>query len=386
MRILLWAPFGAGEHYWGPGTSAYRLFGCSLLENITLDLAHGFENQKDPKNIFSKIFFISNLKQKRFFSTLKFLIYSWFFVYKHYKEYDVVYCLGAFEISFRPALWFESRGVRSFCKITDEKGGIKEHSFISRVFGISNNRRKRINDISGYISISSKIRDLLLDIGVHPEKIFYIPNGVNTDTFKPANNEYEKEILRKRYGFNINQFIVLFVGGISARKRPFELIKVFHELLYSNEIPNIHLILLGPDRSGKEKLLETINIFIDNNNIGNFITHFEHSHNPQDFYRMADIFVLPSLSEGLSNAVLEAASSGLPSIVSPSSGMNDIISQNKNGFIVELSNFNDKIRFYALNRDLLKIHGNNARNTIINKFDSKNVLIKLIHVFSNDNI
>ncbi len=40
MRILLWAPYGAGSHYWGPGMSAFRLYKNQLGSDVQLYLAH----------------------------------------------------------------------------------------------------------------------------------------------------------------------------------------------------------------------------------------------------------------------------------------------------------------------------------------------------------
>jgi len=386
MKILLWAPLGAGEHYWGPGTSAYRLYASNPSSDIVIDLAHGFKHQNDPRGLFRSSYFISNLGGGGVISTLYFLIKSWFFVQKHHKEYDVIHCLGAFEISFRPALWFTKRGKRVFCKITDEKGGIVGHSSFSRFFGIAKMRKRQLNNLSGYIAISTEIVEILENAGVKESKIFKIPNGVNINQFKPVENLQAKFDLRVRNNLDPSLFVVLFVGGISSRKQPFELVKLFGQMVKENVDKKLHLVLLGPDRSGKEDLLANINKYIKQNHLEDRITHYDHVSTPEEFYQLADVFVLPSLSEGMSNAALEALACGLPAIVTPVSGMKDLVVDQSSGFIDQIGQFSSKIKYYFLNKKVLDQHALYAREYMVANFSSEKVLQTHLDIFRNEKL
>ena len=382
-RILLWAPLGSGEHYWGPGISAYRLYGLGLPNSIEVDLAHGFSNQKDPKSIFSNIYYISNLNRFGILGKIIFFIKSWFFIANNYKRYDAVHCLGAFEYSFRPALWFQQRGINAFCKITDEKGGLQGHSILSDFLGISKARKKRLNDISGYIAISTEIVKILQQSGVVDSKIFKIPNGVNVKEFYPVSDINQKEKLREKYSIDSTKIVGLFVGGISKRKQPFELVKILKRLV-DNGANNFILILVGPDRSGIDKELDLIKEYIQLNGLEKYCLHFDHTNQPLDFYQLSDFFLLPSLSEGMSNAALEALSCGLPALVTPVSGMKDLVENGYNGFVSPIDNFESYILKWISNPLELLSYSKNARTKIEKEFDSKIILDNHINLFINN--
>src|SRR5690554_3047496 len=123
MRILLWAPFGAGEHYWGPGTSAYRLYNQESMKEHEVYLAHGFPGQVNHE-LYAGVYQIGDLKNSDYLSQVIFLIKSYFWIKENAHKFDVVHCLGAFDISFRPAFWLQKKGVPAFCKITGDTGGL----------------------------------------------------------------------------------------------------------------------------------------------------------------------------------------------------------------------------------------------------------------------
>ena len=80
--------------------------------------------------------------------------------------------------------------------------------------------------------------------------------------------------------------------------------------------------------------------------------------------RKSDVFVFPSLGEGLSLSTLEAASCGLPLIVSENSGVNDAITEGKEGFVIPIqstSAFIEKMSWFIKNPDKIETMGRAAR-------------------------
>lgn len=376
MNILLWAPHGAGEHYWGPGISAYRLYKTGLPKNVKLYLAHGSKHQKLYPDVFENTYFVSGLS-KGYFSNLIFLVRSYLWIKKNHRKFNVVHVLDGHEISFRPALWFESLGVPAFCKITGDRGGLVGHSKISQLLGIAKRRKAKLNNLSGYIAISDVIRENLLNAEVVEDKIFDIPNGVNEAVFKPVYDK-EKANLRKKHNLK-EKFTVLFVGGVSKRKQCLMLVKAFHQSLASTK-NNMQLILLGPDRDGIE--LQNIMKYIEKNNLSDSIIYIPYSSIPHEYFQLSDVFCLPSKSEGMSNALLEAMSTGLPSIVTPISGSKDLVHDGYNGTLIKKeTDLSNAIKFYYLNQKISVNHGNNARKLILKKYSSLVVLTKHIDLF-----
>jgi glycosyltransferase involved in cell wall biosynthesis len=381
MNILIWAPQGCGEHYWGPGISAYRLYKSGISDDVNVYVAHGDLRQESYPNTFSGTFKISNLKPGSLTSQIFFLFKSYFWIRKNFNKFDVVHCLGAYEIFFRPALWFEKRGVRVFCKITGDNGGLKKSSFLSRLFGFHGNRVKNLNKLTGYIAISDEIASSLKDIGVEDSRIHRIPNGVDTDRFKPLNTNLKVE-LRKKHSLK-SVFTILFVGGLSARKQPVMLLEAFHEVVEKIGNDMLQLIYLGPDRSNGIEFSKIMN-YIQSNNLSSCVHYFDHSERPELFYQMSDIFCLPSKSEGMSNALLEALSSGLPSVVTNISGSSDLVAPGINGLYIDnKEDISNAILLYYNNIKLLKNQAVNARDGIIKYYDRIYILHKHLRIFKS---
>lgn len=377
MNILLWAPHGAGEHYWGPGISAFRLYKKGLPAEVKISLAHGCKEQRPYPEVFDNTYFIYNLSSTNYARQISFLAHSYYWIKKNYQKFDVVHVLGAYELSFKPALWFEKIGVPVYLKITGDKGGITGCSRLSKILGVSKRRNSNLNKLTGYIAISEIIKRNLINAGVSENKIHAIPNGVDSSIFKPVDPS-QKTALRDHFNLR-NKFTVIFVGGLSKRKQPLMLVKGIKKVIDTIG-DKFQLILLGPARD--EITLEEINKYIYENSLQNSVIHIDHTNNPQTYLQMADVYCLPSISEGMSNALLEAMSTGLPSIVTPISGSQDLIGNNNCGLIInntdELVN---AINFYFNNQNIAKQHGENARRIIVNNYDVQEILSKHLDIF-----
>jgi glycosyltransferase involved in cell wall biosynthesis len=114
----------------------------------------------------------------------------------------------------------------------------------------------------------------------------------------------------------------------------------------------------GPEKSRLEKYCRE-NDFLEH---VEFAGHLERSMLP-DIYRRANLFVLPTLAEGMSNALLEALASGLPVIVSPA-GADELVMDN--GYVesaTDVSAISSRIQEYMSNPALEERHGMNSRAT-----------------------
>lgn len=83
-----------------------------------------------------------------------------------------------------------------------------------------------------------------------------------------------------------------------------------------------------------------------------------------DVLRTSDVFVFPSLGEGLSLSTLEAAACGLPLIVSENSGVNDYVSEGEEGFVIPIQNVDaivNRVEWFYENQDRIEEMGNKAR-------------------------
>jgi starch synthase len=177
--------------------------------------------------------------------------------------------------------------------------------------------RLRCYEISDHILCPSQYVYNSFRIRGFPESKLIVNNfGVDINTKNIANR---KETPIDKNGV----FRILFVGQIQIRKGLRYLIKAFEMLRYSRK----ELMIVGPKVSPTG--LETISI---PENV--VFTGPLHGSALAKAYSDASVFVLPSLEEGLALVLAEAISYGLPVIATTSSGAEDIISNEINGYII----------------------------------------------------
>lgn len=149
-----------------------------------------------------------------------------------------------------------------------------------------------------------------------PEQLVeLIPNGVDTHFFRPKSK-------------NNSALEIISVSRVTIHKG-------YRYLLSALEgLQNYHLTIVGdgPDVHELEKIAKQKNINIS------FVGRLEKG-GVLERLQQADVFVLPSLNEGMSNAVMEAMAVGLPVIMTNVGGASELIKQN--GFVVKKQNTNE---------------------------------------------
>ncbi|HLR90496.1 MAG TPA: glycosyltransferase family 4 protein [Balneolaceae bacterium] len=381
LRILLFSPKGAGNHYYGPGMNAFRMYQKLRREDqVTLSLAHGYPDQ-ERSDIFYSQHFLSDIVNKNLWLGVKFLQNSKKWIEKNARNYDVVHCLTAFQHSFMFAKWFEEQGVPVLIKIgQSDHTGFNENSLQSRLLGLNRYRLRHANDITGYISISRIIRQKLQDAGIRPEKIHDIPNGVDVDRFRPAESS-EKRALREKLNLK-DQFTVIFTGAFSDRKNPLLVAQALQNFT-SEEQKQIQLLLIGPDTDQGEQRREIQNL-IHSRGLSNIIVK-DFVRNVEDYYKASDLFVLPSNQEGFSNSMLEAQACGLPAVVTKISGSEDLIVDSLNGTFISATDDSiyQAINVYFKNPEIVKKESAAARRKILDSYSSEVILKKHLELFRN---
>ena len=127
--------------------------------------------------------------------------------------------------------------------------------------------------------------------------------------FHPISSE-KKTAIRTRLGLPANRAIFLYAGRLNAKKGGDVLLRAW-ALLPQRARDNALLVLVGGDVDDKSIL-----DLIASLKIRDSILLVGHQQDIRSYYWAADSFVLASRTEGMSNALLEAMSCGLPAIVS----------------------------------------------------------------------
>ncbi|MDZ4070735.1 MAG: glycosyltransferase [Sediminibacterium sp.] len=156
---------------------------------------------------------------------------------------------------------------------------------------------------SFFIPNSTKNSEMLKNLlRVDESRIFMAPNGVDLTNFRPI----DKNLARMKLGFDEDWFIVSFVGTNEPRKGADRLLKAI------NSMNNVKCIFIG---KGTESL-ESEKIIFKGQVSQDIIPYY---------INCSDVFVLPTLSEGSCNAVIEAMACGVPIITSDGFHMSDIV-------------------------------------------------------------
>jgi glycosyltransferase involved in cell wall biosynthesis len=153
-------------------------------------------------------------------------------------------------------------------------------------------------------------------LGIDHRKISVIHNGVDTNLFAPANSPWHK---------NAKQ--IIWVGRFVLGKGVEYLIEAFSQI--QKKIPDIRLVLVGegPEKSRIEQKIQDAHL----QSSVVIIDFLENSELP-GFYRNSNVFVLPSLMEGVPRTLLEAMSCGVPVVTTNLPHLLDIV--DGNGLVV----------------------------------------------------
>ncbi len=175
------------------------------------------------------------------------------------------------------------------------------------------------------IANSSGLKQLALRTNAKQE-ISIIPNGIDSEHFRP------KKEMRPQGVF----IITLGASRVTARKGIQYLIEAVSRLVA--KYPRIRLKILGDgnDRERLEKMVKELKL----ENHVSFLGRIPRDETAS-YYQEASVFVLPSLNEGMSNAMLEALASGLPIIATDTGGSQELVADGENGFIVEMKSAED---------------------------------------------
>jgi glycosyltransferase involved in cell wall biosynthesis len=204
---------------------------------------------------------------------------------------------------------------------------------------------------------------------IYDTRIYVIPNGIDLEEYKdvmiiPNRKKGTKEIL--------------FVGRLHPIKGVQYLLRAMKQV--QEKIPDARLILVG-DGEERERLV-SLSIQLGIQKYVQFIGITPHNV-VKTFMQQADVFVLPSLSEGFPNVILEAMACGLPIIASRVGGIPDIITNDTNGYLVEVKDTNDMANkiLLLLSDDALRKKLSDTNRHQIEKYSWENVISELEKIY-----
>ncbi len=153
-----------------------------------------------------------------------------------------------------------------------------------------------------------------------------IPNGISVEDFVPSSGSTDGKIR------------VISTSRLTPRKGLRFLIQALAEMKTRQGVTDIEVLLIGDghERESLEDMAREMGV----SNQVRFIGRVDHAE-LKSWYAQADIFILPSMNEGMSNAMLEALASGLPLLVTRTGGADEVLEEGINGFALEMRSAED---------------------------------------------
>lgn len=226
--------------------------------------------------------------------------------------------------------------------------------------------RKIHNSPDIITAISSALAKRAKDLGVNEKKIFITHNGIDLNTIPQ-----DKEKIHHR---------VICVARLSWEKAHNLILEAWPDLV--NIYPDASLVFVGEGkmRGAIEKQIEEL--AIKNSVIlkGN-LPHKE----VLEELKKSEVFVCPSLAEGLGNVFIEAQACGVPPIGTKIGGIPDVIQHNKNGILINSENSQEivaAVKKLFDDRLLYERIKNNTLNSV-KRFDWNEIIIKIKNIYLN---
>ena len=229
----------------------------------------------------------------------------------------------------------------------------------------------------GFCALSPLLaRDLRDRLAIPREKITVIPNAVDTAAADSALRRGRLEA-RSSLGLSPADMVFLSLSRLHPQKGLFTLLEAFRPVALTH--PRGHLIVAGegPERESLEERARELGI-------GPQVTFPGPVSSPWPLMAAADIFVLPSLYEGMPNALLEAMAARLPVVATDRGAVPDMIVDGREGFVVppeDPAALQAALDRLAWSADMRRTMGDRGRHRVEEDFRPEAVIERLDRLY-----
>jgi glycosyltransferase involved in cell wall biosynthesis len=226
------------------------------------------------------------------------------------------------------------------------------------------------------IALTESNKSLILSAGAHENRTMIVGNGVDTARYQEV-ADFKK--LKRIHGFLGP--VLLYVGRIAWHKSLEQIIQALP--LIKKDFSDMKFLLVGPSyENGLTNLLSLAKkLGVEDSVVAKGTVSESQLHL---YYSIADVFILPSVYEGLSLSMLEAMASKVPIIARSSAGIDSILTHKVNAFVLEnctpreISSSVSLLLSYPELRERIR---ENAYNLILSKYTWKAVVDRLESIY-----
>lgn len=245
-------------------------------------------------------------------------------------------------------------------------------------------------DVSQFIAVSKGLYRELQDDGIAEDRLSVIPNGIYPENYLKSDDLNNDDLnnddcnLRRELGISKDAGVMLSVGRLMPVKGHSYLLSAFSKLLqrsgYSNAEQNLYLVLVG-DGPEAEKLRQQA----EDLSIAEYVVFTGYRKDVPDFLQMADLFVLPSLMEGMPIILLEAMAAGLPILASDVGGISEVVIDGESAMLIPSADdeaLADSLENLWKSPELRQQLGTQARITVMEKYHFNRVVEETTQLYN----
>ncbi|HRD86742.1 MAG: TIGR03088 family PEP-CTERM/XrtA system glycosyltransferase [Candidatus Accumulibacter sp.] len=242
-------------------------------------------------------------------------------------------------------------------------------------------RRLHAPLVDRYITVSAELRNYLVErVGISSRRVTQIINGVDTVRYAPATHAERWQSLPA--GFAVPGSVLIgTVGRLQAVKDQATLLRAFARVSRDGDAAasRARLVIVGdgPLRESLRRLAAELGV--------SSLTWFPGAvSNVSELLQAFDLFVLPSLAEGISNTLLEAMATGLPLLATQTGGNVELVANELSGHLFQprdVAGLSDLLRLYLADPRLRQQHGSAAREIAVARFSLATMLANYQSVY-----
>lgn len=211
------------------------------------------------------------------------------------------------------------------------------YSTIHGNVGYNRTREKFLGHLTtNYIAISEYIKNYMReDLGVPFDKIELIRNGVKFVDYPGLDRQAAKKTILTELGVDINKRVVASIGRLVQLKGHNFLIDAAREIL--DKYDDVHFLIVGNDKIDVE-WANSLKRLVKDKRMEKYFTFTGTRNDVNNILSVTDVFVLPSLTEGLPLTLLEAMASGVPVVSTDVGSISEVVKHRENGLLIPSGN------------------------------------------------
>ncbi|MDD5557262.1 MAG: glycosyltransferase [bacterium] len=230
-----------------------------------------------------------------------------------------------------------------------------------------------------HVANAEAVREFVVrEEGVPPEKVRVVYNGVDTARFRPGPGGGGEEV------------VAGYVGSLTRVKGVDVLIRAL-PLALARE-PRLRVVLhgAGPGEARRRyegSTDERLRALVRDLGVEGRVTFAGPTDRPEEAMRRMDLFVMPSVAEGMSNAVLEAMASGLPVIASDGGGNREVVEEGANGLLFPSGDerlLADRMAALARDREGRLAMGREGRRRALERFTIGGMVARMERLYEDE--